>query len=283
MSAWPPMRAESVRLLKARGTWLLLPLPAIVGVLRICGRLVGERIDAAERVATRGGLAVVEEELNGFGPLADGLRTGGAMVTLLILILGALAIVRDRETGALSQLFLYRRRGTIVVAKAICVLGFGVAAFALLLAACAAVSAGAYGLGDVVEEGFVMASAAELWREVAVGSLATLPAFFAVAAFAVLVSSGTTGAGAAVAFAIVPIVLFDVLAGLLSDVAPHVFLTYAPFLGNGSPLAHLTDIARAYSEAEWQDGELSRAAGIPALQGIVLLFSAMVVTARRSA
>lgn len=282
MSSVPPLRAELFRMLRVRSNWLLLLLPPLVGAARVLGGRVGDDL-ARSRRAIEGADAAGVAAVSGFGPLADGLRTGGAVLTLVVLISGALALVRERENAALGLAFLARSRLAVLLAKALALALFALLGFALLFAGSAGVAGALYGFGAVVEEGYEMASASELWIETAKGSLAVLPALVAAGWFALLVSALAATTGAAVSGALIPFVAFDVLRGLFGDGVRHVFATYVPFLSDGSTLATLTKIARAYSDAGWAPHELLRATCIPGAEGLLLLLAAAIALHARPA
>ena len=284
MSALPPVRAECYRFLRTRANWILLLIPALLGAGRILGAYAADRMERAQQIAA--GLTARPESgdvlESGFGPLSDGLRTGAAVLALLLLILGATQLVRERESSSLGLAFLARTRGAVVVGKACTLLLFTVWGFGLLFLACAGSAALLNGLGPVVDEGFEMASAAELWRDTLKGGLASLPALMTAGLFGLFVSSLASTPAAAVAATLVPFLAFDVLGGLFQQVAERVFVNYVPFLGGGSPLVELTQISRAYSDSGWMEGELFRAVWIPGLEGLLLLLLAALVTRNRS-
>jgi len=284
MSWRPPFRAECYRFLRTRTNWLLLLIPALFGAGRILGAHAADRMERARRIAAGldapQGLAQTVE--SGFGPLSDGLRAGAAVLALLLLIVGATQLVRERENGSLGLAFLARTRGAVVAGKALVLLLFTVAGFSMLLLVSAGLAAFLNGLGPVVDEGFEMASAAELWRDLGKGGLASLPALLAAGWFGLFVSSVTNTAASAVAATLVPFLAFDLLGGLFQPLAQRIFVNYVPFLGSGSPLVELTRISRAYSDAGWIEGELFRAVWIPGLEGLLLLLLAVLVTRSRS-
>ncbi len=276
-----PIRAELYRMARLRATLALLPLPALAGVLWIVGARVADRLAEARRLAAGGDPAAAAPE-SGFGPLADGLRTGSAVLTLILLLLGALSLVREREQGTLALAHLAAGRARFVAARAVALLVFAVVAFLALGGACALVAAKMHGLRDVVEEGFVMAEASTLWMEVGRGAGATVPALVAAAWFGLAVSAAVNGPGAAVGLTLAPVLLFDALKGLFPDVAARVFVGWLPLLSGDAPIAHLTDIARGYSDVEWGEHELLHAGLVPGTWAIALLVLAATVTRRRS-
>jgi hypothetical protein len=270
------------RFVRTRSTWILLLFPAAVGALRIAGGHVATQFQEAERVA-QGLQAAAAADQNAFGPLADGLRTGGAALALLLLVLGALAVVRERESGGLAQWVIAAPRTMFVLARAFGLAVWLLAGIAVLFLFCLATAGLLHDLGPVVEDGHEMATAAELWADTGRALMATVPALLCAALFGLFVSTISSTAGAAVAATLVPFVLFDVLRGLLGGAADHVFVTYVPFLGEDAPLARLTDIARAYSDAFWEDGELRAATLVPAWEALVLIVLSVIVVRARPA
>ena len=275
------LRAELYRLARSRGTIWLLLLPAIAGAARILGDRLAARIAAARRLASGDGAGVVD--VSGFGVLADGVRAGAAMLTLLALLLGALALVRERDHGTLALSHLAVGRARFVIARGLGLAAFVVGAFVVLVGVSAGAAAVLVGLGDVVEEGFVMAEARQLWVDTAKGAGAAIPALVAAGWFGLAVSSISNTPGPAVFLATVPVFLFDVLKGLFPDVAARVFVGWLPLLSSDTPLSHLTDIARGYSDVTWQEGELLNAWRVPGAWAVALLAVAVLVTKRRSA
>lgn len=271
MTAWTaPLRAEICRTWFTRATWGLVLAPAVVAALRIVGGRIGEKVEHAQKLAA-GASSSAAEAVNGFGPLADGLRAGAAVLALLLLVQGATTFVRDRDSGVLGQWYVATPRTLVVLARVFGVASWLLPALVALLAVAAAVAHGIYGLNDIVEEGDVMATANELWVDVAKGVVGVIPGLLTCAVFGIAVSALASTAGGAVAGTLVPFILFDVLRALLPNGAKYVFVTYVPFLGDGSTLSRLTDIARAYSDAVWNVEEFERAWTIPGAQALVLM------------
>lgn len=271
MSSWiAPLRAEIGRTWFARSTWGLVLAPAVVATLRIVGGWIGERVEHAQKLAANASTGATDV-VNGFGPLADGLRAGAAVLALLLLVQGATTFVRDRDSGVLGQWYVAAPRSLVVLARVFGVASWLLPALVILLLVAAAVAHGIHGLTDIVEEGDVMATANELWLDVAKGVAGVIPGLLTCAVFGIAVSSVANTAGGAVAGTLVPFILFDVLRALLPNGAKYVFVTYVPFLGEGSTLSRLTDIARAYSDAVWNVEEFERALTIPGAQALVLM------------
>lgn len=222
------------------------------------------------------------EGSNGFGPLADGLEFGTTLLVLTAGALSALSWVRDREHGTLALARLLAPPGVLVGARALVWAAFAAVGFAAVFAAAAGAAAGRFGLTDVVEEGFVLATAGELWGEVLRGAAAALPGLFAVICFGLLVSTLSAGPGGAVGGALGGLFVLDVLGGLFPDLGERLFVTYVPLVRSDSPLHHLTQIARAYSDAEWLPGELRRAVLVPFGTALCALVLAWLAARRRA-
>jgi hypothetical protein len=265
MSVLPTLRADLYRLRHTRGAWLGILLPALVAVLQLSSAAASARRQAVlgSMAGSGAGSDAVAAPANGFGPLADAVHTGGVLLALFALLFGALALVREREVGSLSILCVSRPRTGILAAKLASLFVVVTAAFALMLAVAIAAAALLFDLGPIVEEGYEMATRAELWKNFALATSAALPAFLAAGCFGLFLSAVTRGTGVAVAATLVPFALLDFLRGLFGESAQWIFVTYVPFLGKQSTLARLENVARAYSDAGWQPGELLHATLVP--------------------
>lgn len=281
MSWRPPIMAEMYRLFRVRATWYLLASPALVAWIYLWFGAASSERDAAKAALSGGATPQVSE--SGFGPLADGLRSGGVVLTLVLLVLGALALARERESGALGTWFMGRSRGAVVVAKATALLAATGVGFGWLFVACYAFARWKYGLGPIVDEGYELATVDDLWAEIRRGTWPALPGIAAAPLFGLFVSSMVSSTGVAVAATLIPFVLGDVLKELMGDGGRYLFVTYAPFLGAGSPLAKLPDMARFYADQEWRAGELMRATWVPTAWGVALVVLAIWITRRRPA
>ncbi len=273
------VHGDLYRILCTRNLRIALILPAVACVLRIFWSKGSAHWEEARRIAQ--GLKVAASAGNGFGPMADGLRTGGAVLSLVALVVGAMIWVRERESGVQMLVLLDRRRVLVVLSRAAALSVLVLLSMALMLGGAAASSAIAYDLKSLVEDGFEMATATELWTDTLKAALAAMPGLLGSACFGLLVSVLTSSSGAAVAGTLIPFVLFDLLQGLLGDSARFVFVRYVPFLGEHSTLARLTDVARAYSDAGWEENELLMATAVPALELLVVLLIACLWSRRR--
>ncbi len=258
MNLWNSTRAELGRLSRRRAGWLLVLLPALIATLRIVG-------------STNPPADGDEASTNGFVPLADGLHAGGAMLTLVVVLIGSLLVVRERESGSLGLASLICSRGGVFLSKmmtlSLIVLGMTI----VWAGSAVAVAASCFELGPIVEDGFEMATAQELWRDVAFSVAAALPSWIAIGSFSLLISTSVSTTGAAVAIGLIPLVLFDFVQGLLGDSWRHVFFTHLPFLGGDSPLAMLPEIARGYSDVFFEPGQLMHASTVSLWQGALLI------------
>lgn len=268
------VRAELFRLRRGTGRIFLL-LPATIAALRIGQQLAAERLRAAG--------SEVLEPITGFALLADGLRAAGGALTFALLVLGALGLVRDRETGMLAAMFTSRSRVAVVFGKALALIVFAVTSLALAFGVSFALANFARGMGSIELEGVVVVEASELWRDVGSAFFAALPPACCAAWFALAISALTSTSGAAVATVLVPVVCFDVLKSAFPDSARYVFATYAPLLSDGSTLSRLTDLARGYSNVSWADGELMLSCVVPGASACILLLITALVTRIRSA
>jgi hypothetical protein len=280
-----PLRAELFRLTRSRAGRVGLLVPAILGALQVLGADVLARAEAVRRAAQGlggGGRGAAAEAAPAFGPLADGLGGLGAIALAMIALLtGAFSLARERDLGGLSLLALARSRGALVVGKTLGTCAYVITAFVALFAASFLAASISHDFTAVVEDGYEMASAAELWNETLHAVGAGMPAVLCCACFGVLVSSLSPSVGAAAVGAVVPFSLLALFQSTLGDVADQLFVTYAPFFSPRAPLSRLAQVSRAFSDAHWEQGELLRAALVPTLEGIAFVVLAWVVTSRR--
>jgi len=278
-----PMRAELYRLTRSRAGRFGLVAPALLGALQVLGGDLLGRAEAARRAA-QGFAAAGSGAAPAFGPLADGVGGLGAMALAMIALLaGAFSLARERDLGSLPLLVLARPRGAVVVGKALGTCAYVVTAFVALFAASFLAAAIGRDFTGVVEDGFEMASAGELWNETLLAVGAGMPALLCCACFGVLVSALCSSVGAAAVGAVVPFTLLALFQSTLGRVADHLFVTYAPFFSPRAPFARLGQVARAFSDAHWAQGELLRAALVPSLEAVAFVLLAWLVTARRDA
>jgi hypothetical protein len=233
--------------------------------------------------AARRGAESAVEATPAFGPLADGIGGLGAMALVMIALLtGAFSLARERDLGSLSLLTLARPRAALVVGKTLGTCAYVLTAFVALFVASSLAAMVGHDFAGVVEDGYEMASAGELWHETLRAIGAGLPAVLCCVCFGVLVSSLATTVASAAVGAVVPFTLLALFQSTLGHLADRVFVTYAPFFSPQAPLARLSQVARAFSDAHWAPDELLHAAWIPTAQAIAFLFVACFVTSRRS-
>lgn len=285
MSALPILRAELYRLTRTRAGQIGLFVPALLGTGQVLLAELMASLKAARALAEGGAAPAVDAPTEtAFGPFADGLGGLGAMALVMIALLtGAFALVRERDQGSLPQWLLARSRGAVVLGKALATCVYVALAFVALFVATLLAAALRHDYAAIVEDGFEMASAAEQWQEVARAAAAGLPALLCCACFGVLVSAITASVGAAAVGAIVPFTLLALFQSGLGGAADRLFITYAPFFSERSPLARLTKVARAFSDTHWESGELLRAALVPGVEAVACLALAWLITRRRSA
>ena len=281
MNVFAPMRAELFRLTRSRAGRVGLLTPALLGAGQILGSELVARIGAARRMAQ--GLEPAEPTtVTAFGSLADGVGGIGSMALALIaLLIGAFALARERDAGSLGLLVLARSRGATVAGKALGSCLYVVTAFVLLFVASLAAAALIHDFTGVVEDGYEMAPAGELWLESLRASAAGLPALLACACFGLCVSALSASVGAAAVGAVLPFMLLALFQSALGRVADKLFLTYAPLLSEHSPLVRLKQVARAFNDAHWGPGELQRAALVPTIEGVAFVVVAWIATRKR--
>lgn len=278
------LRAELFRLTRTRAGRVGLLVPALLAVAQIGVAELMDQIAAARAVAAGGAAAAAMESEPAFGPLADGVGGLGAMaLTMIALLTGAFSVVRERDQGSLPQWLLARSRGAVVLGKALGTCVYVLLSFAALLVASMAMAALQHDYSAIVDDGFEMASAGELWLEVLRAIAAGLPALLCCACFGVLASSLAASVGAAAVGAIVPFTLLALFQSTLGSAADRLFITYAPFFSERAPLARLTKVARAFSDTHWEQGELLRATLVPTIEAAACLAIAWLVTRRRPA
>jgi len=278
------LRAELFRLTRTRAGRVGLAVPALLAAAQIGVAELMEQLTTARAAASGAGAASETPSETAFGPLADGVGGLGAMALAMIALLtGAFAVVRERDQGSLPQWLLARSRGAVVLGKALGTCVYVLLSFAALLATSMAVAALRHDYSAIVDDGYEMASAGELWLEVARGCAAGLPALLCCACFGVLASSLAASVGAAAIAAIVPFTLLALFQSTLGSAADRLFITYAPFFSERAPLARLGKVARAFSDTHWEQGELLRAALVPTIEAAACLALAWLVTRRRPA
>ena len=265
-------RAELFRAARRRSGWVLLLLPALVAAVRIAFSAVAEVDPDAAELGN-----------NGFAPLADGLRTGGAVLTLVVLLLGALSMVRDREIGALRLLSTMASKGTIFASKLLVLTVLLALGGLLLVGGCVAVAAWQYDFGPLVEDGFEIATAAELWRDTAQAFAAGCCAWWAAGCLGLSLSAATSNVGAATLLAVVPVLLLDFFGELAQDLWHSLFLSHLPLLSGEAALARLPDICRGFSDVFLAEGEILQACRVSLVQGLGLAIVGWLVTRSRSA
>jgi hypothetical protein len=277
-----PMRAELYRLTRSVSGRVGLLVPAGLGVIEVFARDLLADVGAARQAAQ--GVAPASAVVPAFGPLADGIGGLGAMALAMIALLtGAFSLARERDLGGFPLLALSRPRGAVVVGKTLGTCAYVLTAFAALFVASLLAAAVGHDFTGVVEDNYEMAGAGELWQETLRAVGAGLPALLCCCCFGVLVSSLCASVGAAAIGAVVPFTLLAWFQSAFGRFAGNVFVAYAPFfdVSPRAPLTRLSQVARAFSDAHWEQHELLRAALVPSIEGLAFVLLAWVVTSRR--
>lgn len=275
-------KAELDRLRWLPAMRFALVAPAAVAALRIGWHKLSTRGDEAgptadailmdDPLATEP-LPVPTEPLaeNGFLPLAEGLRAGGVVLTLSLLLIGALCVVRDRERGSLALGTLAGSPMQVLASKLLAVLTLLLGAGGLLLMTSIALSATLFELGDFVDEGFVMATSDELWADTWRGFGGVLPGLLAAGCFGLCLSCFAGSTPMSLTATLLPFLFFEFIESVSPWVEKWAFVPYTPFLGDLSTLDKLQKMAAGVSDAYWMDGELMLSVMVPALHAGVYL------------
>ena len=276
-----PMRAELFRLTRTRAGKIGLVVPALLGAMQVLGGDLLEKIQASRQAVE--GVAENVDPTPVFGPLADGIGGLGAMALAMIALLtGAFTLARERDLGSLSLLMIARTRGAVVLGKTLGTCAYVLTAFVALFAVSLGAAAINHDFIGIIEDGYPMATAGELWLTTFRAIGAGLPAVLCCACFGVLVSALSGSVGAAAVGAVVPFTLLALFQSTLGRVADYFFVTYAPFFSPEAPLVRLSKMARAYSDAFWAENELLRATLVPSGEAILFVLIAWLITSRRS-
>lgn len=174
--------------------------------------------------------------------LAQGMNMGLRFAAYLLLVVGAMSLSRELSLGTIkTMLVLPIRRWHWAVAK----LGFLVFfAWGLVLGLIVLALAIVYltiGMGDVVREGAVLYTAAEVWRNLLLATGLTMVFVLPVCAFALLVGIHFASSGAAVGVSLLVGIVIEAIVGL-TGAGKYIFLyhLFRPFqliekLGKGLP------------------------------------------------
>ncbi len=276
-------RAELYRALRSRSAWIVgacVPLAAAARVL--AGRIgaAAERADALARGVQPAAAADVSGA--GWGALVDGWRVGLVLASLLLVVHGARALAGDRESGVLRVAVTRSASRTGVVLGRALLAPALVLLFVALAGAGAALPAAAFGdFGPLVEEGYELASAEELGRELCKSVLASLPALCATWTFGLFVGALVRSAAGATAAALCAFLAFDLFKEALGEARHLVFAAFAPTLVDGSAMHEMAGVARGFSDAGYSSELFAKSLWLPWPQAAILLAAAALATARR--
>lgn len=283
MSGWlASFRAERHRVLRSRACRWLAAVLVAVPALRVWTMHVLDARARAEAVLAGRSAASAVSSGAGWAPLVDGWRAGLVLGALLLLVHGLRSVAADREQGLLRLACVQGvSRGGLVAGRALLSVLLVLAVVAATgLGALAATSA-LFDLGPLVEDGFPLASAAELRADLLLAVALALPALLATHAFGVCLSGlSRTAAGALVA-GLVLFLGFDLFQDSLGTAGPWVFAAYAPTLVDGSALAEMSGLARGYSDAGFPDELVRKNLLLPWPQALLFLLAAGLAVSRR--
>ncbi len=276
------LRAESYRLLRTRSVWGCALFLAAVSVLRVLLGSATRNLERAEAVAR--GATVDEASGAGWALLVDGWRSGLAAGGLLLLLQAARTLAADRESGVLClSITRASSRGAVVLARALLgvplVLGvFCVTGLAAWLAASAS-----FDFGPLVENDYEIFSAEELADELALASLASLPALLTTWTFGLFLSAALRSGTGAMTVAVSVFLSFDLFKEALGEAQYLVFAAFAPSFVDGSWMSEMSGVARGYSDAGYAAAIASQNWVVPWPQAALFLALAIVFAVRRPA
>ena len=231
--------AEGARLLRLRGTFVLLLLLGAVSALRA--------------YATAAAATVTDSPIESgtaWAALADGWRAGLVLGTLLLVALSARGFAGDLEHGVL------RLAATRSVSRPALLLGRFLLGVPIVVALVASTGLAAWAaarvhgdFGPLVEDGYEIFAAHELAFEVRMAVLSILPALLATVAFGLAVACLARNTTTAVGLALGAFLGFDLFKELLGESALWVFATHVPTLADTSAWSELGELMRGYSDA----------------------------------
>jgi hypothetical protein len=274
-------RSEWYRDVRARSTWILALLVALVPAARVVAWRIAEA-PARLRLAQSGDGG---DDLGGTGwaPLVESWRFGLVLGALALLIHFARGLAGDRD-AQIARLAVTRSvsRGALVTGRAL-LAPIYVLAVVALTGVTAWLSVGAtYPFGDLEVDGYTLVTSDELIAELERAILITLPALVALCCTGLLVSVVSRSAVAAVALAATGFLGFDLFKELLGEYAPMVFATWVPSIFDESALAETVQVALGYSDAGLATESVRFAAILPWPQALVaLVLAAWIATRRR--
>jgi hypothetical protein len=273
--------AEWARLVSARSARVCAALLVLVPALRVVAAVAGEKLERLERDA-RGLSSVGLDEGTAWGPLVDGWRAGLTLGVALVLVHAARALAGDRESGVL-RIALTRSASRAGALLGRAMLGPLMAVLVALLSGVGALAAAAAvgDLGDLVEDGFTITTAAELRGELVAALLVTTLGLAAVHAFGLFVATLVRGAVVALAAALATVLLWDVFKTSTGEARWWVFASHAPTFVDGSAMSEMSGVARGYSDKGTPPEIFRKGLLLAPLSGLVLIGAAALVLRRR--
>ncbi|MCA8979471.1 MAG: hypothetical protein H6831_09670 [Planctomycetes bacterium] len=275
-------RSEVYRDLRSRSTWLLTLLVGFVPLVRVLAWRLAEAPERLRRAQS--GASRSAEELAGAGwaPLVESWRFGLVLGGLALLFHFARGLAGDNDTGV-ARLAVTRSvsRPGLVLGRALLIVPY-----VLLLALVTGVSAwfsvtATYELGDLVVDGYTLATASELRSELTQSILVTLPPLCCLCSFGLLVSAASRSAVAAVALSASAFLGYDLFKEVLGRKAAWVFASYVPSIFDESAMAEMVQVALGYSDAGMSTAARNAAAILPWPEAALALGVACVLVARK--
>ena len=278
------LKAEWFVALRSNGSRIVVLLPALVVIARLClVRLTEAGSQAREALMPAAGFGGgAPAPGNAYGYLVDGLGTGLTLAGLALVAMAAYSFAYDRDTGLVRHLLIRRSsRMALVMAKLVHLLVLALLSVGLLLV-CAWFTAGAlWEYGPVVEDGYELIGTAEIHREIGLGlRLALLPLPTAIA-FGLLVSVASQSTVQALSVALGLTLAADIFKSVLGDVTYYLYATYQPSLVDQSYLRDVGRIVRGYSDVLIDERILQLNTWVPLPEMAILVVAALVLVRRK--
>lgn len=276
-------RSELYRDLRSRSTWVLIVLVGLVPLVRVLAWRLAEAPERLRRAQS--GASRSAEELAGAGwaPLVESWRFGLVLGGLALLIHFARGLAGDHDTG-MARLAVTRSvsRSGLVMGRALLIPPY-VLAMALVTGCAAWMSVTAtYELGDLIVDGYTIATSLELRSELTKSVLVTLPALLCLCSFGLLVSAATRSAVAAVALSAAGFLGYDLFKEVLGGKAAYVFASYVPSIFDESAMHEMVQVALGYSDAGMSSASMNAAAILPWPEAALALgFACLLVSRKR--
>lgn len=243
------LRLEIHTGLHSLGSKLVILAPSVlVGLQLLLNKISATGNEAGDSLM--GGNSFDEALLNNaWGYFVDGLGTGLALLSLILVAQAAYSFSYDRDTGALRHTLIRRSsRSAIVLAKLLYFHLLAIVAVLLLVLSCYVLSSLLWEFGPVVEDGFELIGEAEIQQEVWLGlRLAVLPIPAAIGlgiAVSVLANSATQAVTTALGLTLA----MDIFKGMMGGMADYFYARYQPSLLDQSYLQDVSRLVRGYSD-----------------------------------